>query len=88
MESFNSILLALVSKFDVPHLFTLIVLYGGWKFVNRILVVFQEHGSKMAESVGSISEDIRGIRSDLSHVSHKLLAHEERIGSLENKMEK
>lgn len=79
----EDLLSAMVSKLDPVYIFVLIVLYGVWKFVNKGLTLFSEHGTKLTDGINSISSDIKGIRADLSVAVSEIKSHDERISKLE-----
>lgn len=79
----EALLNTLATKLDPVYIFVLIVLYGVWKFVNKGLNLFSEHGTKLTDGINAISNDIKGIRSDLSVAVSEIKAHDERISRLE-----
>jgi len=90
----EQLLSAMVGKLDPVYIFVLIVLYGVWKFVNKGLNLFSEHGTKLTDGINSLSSDIKGIRNDLSVAVSEIQSHEKtleqhdhRIGKLEEPSE-
>jgi hypothetical protein len=81
----NETLQILLQKLSPDYIIVVLVLYGAWKLISRGLVIFTEHGGKLTSGIQEISGDIKGIRSDLSSVVHKLEDHDNRITRLEVK---
>ena len=77
----EQVLQAIISKLGPEYILLGLVLYGGWKFILKLL----DHGKELTAGINSISTDLKGIRSDLSSVVGKLGEHEERIEKLEGK---
>lgn len=79
----NETLQILLNKLSPDYIVVVLVLYGAWRLISRGLGIFTEHGGKLTDGINEIAGDIKGIRTDLSAVVHKLEDHDSRITRLE-----
>lgn len=73
----STVLDHLVAKMDASMLLLLIISYGVWVIINKIIAVLSAHGS-------AVVGELKGIRSELSNVVSTVAVHEVRIAGLES----
>lgn len=76
---------ALITKLDPNSIILVLVLYGVYTVAKSAMAKFSEHGTKVTDSLGKISEDCHELRKDMSIIAEKVNNHDNRIIRLENK---